>query len=212
MSGYKSKTTFALETIRERILSGEVARGERFDVRSLADELGMSITPVREALRILQTDGLVSYEEHRAISALTLSREEAEELYVLRSMLESFATQRACERWDGVTQEEASSIHDKMIAAVEAGDIEAAGEANRDFHFLIYRVASTRFIEPMISRLWDQYAWSSIWSVPRRLHDSIVEHAAVLEALACGDAESAASLMRAHIDGGAEAVRTHGDQ
>lgn len=210
MTAYRSKTTVALEVIRERILSGDVEQGQRFDVRTLASELGMSITPVREALRILQSDGLVSYDEHRTISAMTLSPEDAHELYVLRAMLESFATELAGERWTPDHQVRAVELHHSMVRAVESGDIGAASDANRAWHFAIYQAASTRFIEPMITRLWDQYAWNAIWSVPHRLTDSLHDHAGILDALDAGDATRAAELMRDHIGGGAEAVRAHG--
>lgn len=207
MTAYRSKTTVALEAIRERILNGEVGRGERFDVRTLAAELGMSITPVREALRILQTDGLVAYDEHRAISAMTLSLEDARELYVLRSMLESYATELAGQRWTEDHQAKAVELHACMVEAADQNQIEAASRANRDWHFHIYRAAGTRFIEPMITRLWDQYAWNTIWSVPHRLTESVHDHELILEALQANDPVLAAERMRDHIGGGAEAVK-----
>lgn len=211
MTAYRSKTTVALEAIRERILSGEVSPGERFDVRSVAAELSMSITPIREALRILQTDGLVSYDEHRTISAMTLSGDDANELYVMRAMLESFATELAVARWTPENQARAADLHQEMVTAVQACDIAAASRANRAWHFAIYQAAATRFIEPTITRLWDQYAWNTIWSVPDRLTESVHDHAAILQAIQEGDATKASQLMRDHIGGGAEAVKMHGE-
>lgn len=211
MTIYRSKTTLAVEAIREKILNGEVARGERFDVRALAAELGMSITPVREALRVLQTDGLVNYDEHRAISAMTLSPDDANELYVFRSMVESFATELACNRWTEEAQQRVERLHEQLIRAADLDDIEAATRLNEEWHFSIYRVAATRFIEPVITRLWSQYAWNAIWSVPDRLAQSIAEHRAILTALHARDAAEARRLMQHHIDSGAEAVRRHGD-
>lgn len=209
-TGYKSKTTVAAEAIRQKILDGTVARGERMDVRILATELGMSITPVREALRILQSEGLVSYDEHRAISAMTLSAEDAHELYVFRAMVEGFTTELAARRWTPEDSARSLALHEDMARAVEAGDVAAASLANRAWHFAIYRAATTRFIEPVITRLWDQFAWNTIWSVPNRLHHSVAEHARILDAVESGDCELAGRLMREHINGGAEAVRLHG--
>ena len=93
MPTYKSKTMLAVDVLRERIVAGEISPGERFDVRKIAAEMEMSITPIREALRILQADGLVSYDEHRSISAMKLQPDDAEELYRLRAVVEGLATE-----------------------------------------------------------------------------------------------------------------------
>jgi DNA-binding GntR family transcriptional regulator len=213
MAGYKSKTTLAVEMLREKILLGEVGPGERFDVRNVAAELNMSITPVREALRILQADGLVAYDEHRSISAMQLNPDDAVELYLLRERLESLAARLAAHRWQADDADVIRRAHEEMVAAAGSeGGSEHAAEANRSWHFAVYRAARARFVEPNITRLWAHVAWSATWSVPGRLATSVREHAAITEAVLSRDAEAADRLMRLHIAGGHHVALEHGEK
>ena len=210
MVDYKSKTMLAVDALRDQFLTGTVERGQRFDVRRIAAELGMSITPVREALRILQADGLVNYDEHRSISAMQLQPDDAVEIYLLRSTLESLATRLASERWRANDETAIRLAHENMLAAAASGHSAGASEANRIWHFAVYAAARTRFVEPTISRLWSQVAWSSTWTVSGRLQTSVVEHAAITEAVLSRKPKQAEKLMREHITGGQRAVMEHG--
>jgi len=211
VSAYRSKTMFAVDALRTKILAGDIGPGERFDVRRIAAELEMSITPVREALRVLQADGLVSYDEHRSISAMELKAEDAVELYLLRSSLESLATRLATDRWTDDDEAAIRGAHVEMTAAAKAGDPGRTSLANRTWHFAVYGAAHTRFVEPAITRLWVQIAWSATWSVPGRLQASVVEHQAITDALLARKPRQAEKLMREHINGGQRAVLEHGD-
>jgi DNA-binding GntR family transcriptional regulator len=206
---YKSKTMLAVEALREKIEAGEVGPGDRFDVRRLAKELSMSITPVREALRVLQADGLVVYDEHRSISPLELTVDEAGELYLLRSTLESLATKLAASRMTSQDGERIVECHSVMIEAVESGDHRGATRANREWHTAIYRAAHARFFESYIQRLWNQVAWAAIWQAPGRLEQSVQEHGKITELLigeSLDKSEAAAELMRLHIVGSEQLV------
>jgi DNA-binding GntR family transcriptional regulator len=211
MPVHKSKTMIAVEALRDKIIKGEVEPGQRFDVKRLATEFDMSITPVREALRILQADGLVSYDEHRSISAMQLSESDAMELYLLRATLESMAAGMAAERWLPIDEEKVKAAHAEMVDAVRAGDATRASAANRAWHFAVYDSARSHFISPIISRLWSQFAWSAVWSVPGRLENSLLEHEAITAAYLARDTERAAALMRQHVEGGQHAVIKHGE-
>src|SRR4051794_38148026 len=117
MGEHRSKTSLAVAAMREMIIDARVPAGERFDVRGIATELGMSITPVREALRILEAEGLVLYNEHRSISAMELTAEDAKELYMLRSFLESMATEIAAET---LTDDDVKAIEAAQQEMIEA--------------------------------------------------------------------------------------------
>jgi len=206
MVEYRSKTSLAVAAMREMIIDGRVQAGERFDVRRIATELGMSITPVREALRILEAEGLVLYNEHRSISAMELTAEDARELYMLRSFLESMATEIAAENLTDDDVKAIEAAQQEMIEAARSGDPTRASNANRNWHFAIYRAARTKFVEPFIIRLWNQFAWSTIWKVPGRLERSVTEHQAITAALLERDGARAARLMKEHIGAGQDTV------
>ena len=206
MVEYRSKTSLAVDAMREMIIDGKVQAGERFDVRRIASELGMSITPVREALRILEAEGLVLYNEHRSISAMELTTEDAKELYMLRSFLESMATEIAAENLTDADLKAIEAAQEEMVEAARSGDPSRASAANRKWHFAIYRSGRTKFVEPFIIRLWNQFAWSTIWRVPGRLEQSVAEHQEITAALVARDGARAAHLMREHIGAGQHAV------
>lgn len=203
----KTKTAFVVEVLRDAMVNGELVGGHRFDVRRIAKDLNVSITPVREALRILQADGWVDYDEHRAISVIDLTPVDAAEIYALRSVVEGFATQRAADALSDDGRELVRTLHASMEEAVARGDVEAARVANRSWHFAIYKSAVSRFTIPIIERLWAAFIWNSIWSVPGRLKQSLDEHAAITVALLEGDGVRAGALMAEHVGGGERAVQ-----
>jgi DNA-binding GntR family transcriptional regulator len=212
MVEYRSKTSLAAAAMRDMIIAGKVQAGDRFDVRRIAAELGMSITPVREALRVLEAEGLVLYNEHRSISAMELTVEDANELYLLRSVLESMATELAATNLIETDRRTIEETHEQMVLAVRDEDPARASIANRNWHFAVYRSARTKFIEPFITRLWSQFAWSTIWNVPGQLERSVAEHHAITSALLAHDGARAAELMREHIGAGQRAVVDRQDE
>ena len=209
MPTYKSKTMLAVDVLRERIVAGEISPGERFDVRKIAAEMEMSITPIREALRILQADGLVSYDEHRSISAMKLQPDDAEELYRLRAVVEGLATELAIQHLDDDGRQAIVAAHEDMKQAAAAGDVDRATLANRRWHFAVYGAGRSKFVEPVIERLWARYLWSTIYSIPGRLQASVSEHQEITDAIVAGQAKQAARLMRTHILAGLKSLDSH---
>jgi DNA-binding GntR family transcriptional regulator len=201
-----SKTMYALSALRSSILSGEVAPGARFDVRTLATQLNMSVTPIREALRILQADGLVTYDEYRAMSVADLSNEDADEIFLIRSMLEPVATERAARLADEADRERLKSAHEQMVAACATQDAGKIRAANMSWHFMIYQAGRTTYLEQMIARVWAAFDWQAVWTATERSRASVQEHEAIMAALMQGDGTAAAEAMRAHIIAGFEAV------
>ncbi|MGH9066712.1 MAG: GntR family transcriptional regulator [Acidimicrobiales bacterium] len=205
---HKTKTTLAAEALRESLAAGQLSPGQRIDVRRMAADLGMSITPVREALRLLQADGLVSYDEHRRISAAALSPEDADEVYVLRAMLEGMATERAAARRLPDDLSRIDRAQSDLESALAAGDPIRAHQANRAWHFAIYRAAGTRYTLAFITRLWSLYEWHAIWGLPGRLDQSVAEHRVIGDAIALGEPGRAGALLRRHIETSRQAIET----
>lgn len=204
---YKSKTSVAREAIEQAIQDGSYGSGARFNIRKLAKDLNMSITPVREALRILQANGLVSYDEHRSISVTELTPVDVDEIYIVRSVLEGLAAEWAAQRRTDEELELMKKAHKRMIVAVQENEDVGAKKANREWHFAVYYAAHTSFLVGIISRIWTRVEWNSIWAAPGRIGKSVQEHEEITEAIIKGDRALAGQLMRDHLFGGRAAVK-----
>jgi DNA-binding GntR family transcriptional regulator len=201
-----------VDALRDAIVAGDITPGEPLSVRGLAEQLQMSITPVREALRFLQADGLVSYDEHRTISAVELAPRDADEVYVLRSMLEGLATEWAVLRCTNEDIARIERAQAELEAAVAAGDEEWAHRVNRDWHFALYQASGSRYVLSFITRLWVPYAWNTIWRLPGQLQRSVAQHAAVTTAVRAREPEQAAELLRDHLRSARAAVAAYQEQ
>jgi DNA-binding GntR family transcriptional regulator len=199
---HRTKTEIALHNLRERIRTGELKPGQRLRVPALRDELAMSPTPIREALRLLQADGLVTYQPHRGITVAGLSPETTSELSLLRCTLELLATELGVAKLGERGLKELTRTHEKLLRAVESGHGTEINELNSAWHWQIYDAAESPQLGEFIRRLWDRYPWRTMWVLPGRAQKSIEEHAAVMDAVVAGDAREAALRMRAHIVSG----------
>jgi DNA-binding GntR family transcriptional regulator len=179
---------------------------DRYKTKS--EQIGVSATPIREALRILATEGLVSMESHREVRVTEFTREDALEIYHLRSILESLATSRAVPK---LTPEHVlflERLHVEMKRGVEASDLKEVPELNARWHHAIYRASDSKYLHFMIQKLWAWFPWD-IWLIPDRACKSMDEHEGILAAIRKRDANDAGELMRKHILSGRIDVAQH---
>lgn len=189
--------------IREGILSGELARGQRLREEELASRAGVSRTPVREALRRLDAEGLVDFTPNRGARVTAWSERELEDVYEARSLLESYGARLAATR---VTAEELAGLAE-LAGRMErlAQDGPAAADQltvlNGEFHRAVVTAARNSQLEtlvrgimdvPLINRTFQLYS-------PRRLQASMFHHRELVDALTAGDGEWAEAVMRSHI-------------
>lgn len=202
--GYETKTQVAVRALREKIQSGEIAPGERLRVQALTDELDMSATPIREALRLLESDGLIVYRPHLGIEVAQLLPEEVAEIYMLRQILESLAVQLAVPVLDAAALDELDRLHRQVVQAAAAHV--GISEANAAWHWAIYDQAKRPYLQEFIRRLWERFPWRTTWVLPQRSERTEREHAMIMEAVHAGDAQLAADRMRSHIAQGREST------
>ena len=169
-------------------------------MRELCALLDMSPTPVREAMRLLEAEGLIVDEPHRGMSVSRPAVGSLGDLYDLRATLEGYATRLATERLGG---DDLDAIEAAAAAHREArlsGDYPRAAECNFEFHNLIYQAANNSpYLLEFIARLWNVFPWNANWTLEMRADHAVNEHGAVLEALRARDARKAEQLMRRHI-------------
>jgi DNA-binding GntR family transcriptional regulator len=199
---HKTKTELALQVLRDRIRTGELEPGRRLRLKDLTQELGMSPTPIREALRLLQADGIVDYRPHQGIVVAELSLQEIDDVLRLRRLLEPYAVERAVPNLTPARSRELERLHEKVLAVVASGRGTAVTDANAAWHWAIYEIAGSPHLKEFIRRLWDAYPWRTMWALPGRSEQSAVEHQAVMDAIAAGDAKLAAERLAAHLTSG----------
>lgn len=194
----QTKTDAAYRGIRVAIESGELAPGDRLRTNELQAMLGVSPTPIREALRLLQRDGLVAHEPHHGTVVASMDENRITENRRIRILLEPLATQLATER---ATDEEIQSIralHDKFrntVARDPAG--RAVPRLNTEWHMAIYRASKSDLLIEFIERLWVAMGTTKFFSVHGE--QSIVEHEAVMLALEARRPEEAGEAMLHHL-------------
>jgi len=202
----RPRTTYVDEVIaamRTAILRGTFEPGRRLSEVELARDLGVSRTPVREALRGLEKEGLLERVSGRGISVVEISPDDVDEIYTLKSVLEGVAVRLACHR---VTDKELERLYrytDEMKALADRDDIGAYAEVSREFHEALIRAAKSRRLS-QVHRIVDmpiQRLRVFALSQPGRPHDSVREHRQILDAIARRDPEAAERLIRMHVGG-----------
>ena len=196
---HQTKAELALQVLRQRIRTGELEPGQRLRLNDLTRELGMSPTPIREALRLLQADGLVQYHPHQGIVVAQSSPEETEDVVRLRCLLEPLAMELAVPSLTPEQLRVLEDLHQKLLAAVDARHGSAISTSNASWHWAIYDACGSVHLRKFIRRLWDVYPWRTMWALPHRAEESAREHERIMDAIAVGDAELAADRLREHI-------------
>jgi DNA-binding GntR family transcriptional regulator len=197
-----------LDTIRDGILSGRYASGARLDQQALADELGVSIIPVRESLRQLEAEGLVSIYPRRGVYVTELSVDELKEVYEIRGVLEELAAQLAIPSLASPALERLKGTIEHMERATAEGDYAQLLELNRIFHFVIYEASGRPLLAQMISGLWDR---SSLYRrlyvyLPERAPQALAEHKRIYAACQAGDPVTVGRAVRENIQQTVEGI------
>lgn len=186
--------------LRELIVSGSLRQGERLTVRELAQRFSVSPTPVREALRMLEGEGLVTITPNAQVEVSSFSTAEVEEAFFIRSHLEGLATQLSV----GYLTDEAFEDLDRLMAAMtdaaERQDAAVYAVLNRQFHHRIYDFCPYRSLIRLIDDLWVKGLKFKVLFrfAPARMTESIQEHAAMLAAVRAGKADEAGQLALKH--------------
>jgi len=166
----------------------------------------MSATPIREALRLLQADRLVDYRPHHGVVVTETSPEVTREIYRIRSLLEPLATELAVAQLPADRLGELERLHAALRGAVASGRGKRIAEVNATWHWTLYDSVESAYLNDFIRRLWDGFAWRTMWALPGRAEQSLAQHEAMMTAIRAGRAEQARERMREHIESGAETL------
>lgn len=199
---YKTRTQLVVETLREKILSGEIKAGEPLRQAALAEELNVSRIPVREALLQLEAEGLVSFEPHKGATATELNAEQVDELFELRAMLEADLLAASLP----LLTEEKLAVATDILAKLDRalGKENAANtwsELNSSYHNCLYSAANRPQTQDLVNTLnknADRYIrMHLLWA--GGISKAGPEHNQLLAFCKSGDVEQAVAILKQHI-------------
>lgn len=188
--------------LREEILSNRLEPGTELNEVALAESLGISRGPLREALGRLAAENLVTIVPRRGAVVTRFTRQEFIEAYQVREALESLAIRLAVPRLTAADRTRLHELHDDMVAAARESDEVAFFTGNREFHRTLVVASGNERLRGMHEQLINQMGRLLAKSLQLRgnLDQSVAEHGAILEAVDADDAEGAARLLAAHIE------------
>ncbi|MGH3459424.1 GntR family transcriptional regulator [Aeromicrobium sp.] len=212
MANLKSRSIYL--ALRERILSNDIEPGTRLVLRDVGNHYQASDIPVREALRMLERDGLVDTAPYVGARVTTLTAKEVEETYFIRSHLESVATGLAADR---ITEDELAELDvlmANMDAAVEAQDGPAFSDLNREFHRTIIASCGNDMLRELTMDIWQRHSgFQRVFRrVPERLRTSQREHEGIMAALRAHDSDEASRHALLHKRSVQDSVSTLVDE
>jgi DNA-binding GntR family transcriptional regulator len=197
----------ALAELRDSILAGELAPGAPLRLEELAERLGMSISPVREAVRRLESLGLAVHVPHRGARVSELALDDLRDTYEVRLVLEPLAVRRAAGRFAAQDAATARARLADYAGAHERGDIGAARAAHTAFHFALYSAAGSEWLLRLIRPAWENCERYRAISLQRRsVPDVEREHERILAACVRHDPERAAAELTRHLSATANLV------
>jgi DNA-binding GntR family transcriptional regulator len=200
---FETKSEWVYARLRERITGGELRSGERLRLADLALEFDTSVMPVREALRLLQREGLVEMASHRGASVARVTWERVVEAVMIRMHLEALAAREATSYHDEASLAAIEEQLDRMDAAAQRRRPTEYSEANRRFHTIVEEACPYPLLKQEIQQLWDAMWRTRSRSLfrlsPGRMAEARGEHRAIADALRARDADSVAAWSEEHM-------------
>ena len=196
------------ERLRERIFAHELPPGSWVDEQALAEQYGISRTPLREALKVLASEGLVTLKPRRGCYVTEISDRDLDEVFGVMALLEGECAHLAASRADEAGLARLRAIHAELERAASGHDINGFFEANQAFHQAVQEIADNRWLQHVITDLRKVIRLSRHHSLfsEGRLQQALAEHRDILDALLARDAATAETRMRHHIRSGREAL------
>ncbi len=195
---FKTKNEAVYERLRHDIIDGKLKPGQRIVISDLSKEFGFSEIPIREAIRRLDSEGLLQVTPHVGTIVTKLDEKEVTEIYLIRIELESLAAKLATPHLSQVDLDFLNKKIQEMELATCRHNYEKLGLLNKDFHLRIYRAAPYPLLFKLIVDLWEkvQRTRSVFALVPERAIASVKEHRKIAEALRRKDADLVERLVR----------------
>lgn len=202
LRGIQLLTDQAYQSLKTAILNLTLAPGEPIVETAVAQRLGVSKTPVRDALRRLEKEGLVVFYPYKGFYVAPISREDICEVYQLRGLLEGMAARIAAESLTKEQFEVVENLLNQAEQALNRGDERACGELSKEFHRFVVRTVKNRRLEAVLDNLSDheERFYNLVFGIPGRLRRSVDEHWQVYRALVERDGLKAEAAVHEHVN------------
>jgi DNA-binding GntR family transcriptional regulator len=199
---FKTKEEQVADYLREAIIAGRIPRGARLKQQEIAQQLATSITPVREALKLLEAEGYVAGDSFKGAVVAPFDIEASSEVLSLRILLETQLVKGAVEHANAQDIAELKVLAGEFASAFSAGDNAAAGAAKHRFHHRLFGIARMPQTLHFVQILWARYPFDLINALKGRVSRAAEEHDEMLAALIAGDTAAAMLATRLHIEAG----------
>ncbi|AUS98465.1 GntR family transcriptional regulator [Clostridium thermosuccinogenes] len=208
LNDYKPLREVIFDTLREAIIMGELKPGERLMEVQLAEKMGVSRTPVREAIRKLELEGFVTMVPRRGVQVADLSMKDIIDVLEIRASLDSLATSLAAERITNDELKDLKHVNNQFTNYVEKENLQNSIKKDVEFHELIYRCSRNEKLLQITNNLREQvHRFRVIYMKDLSAHKGLVaEHCEILEAIEARDPERAGMLARKHIENQEQAI------
>jgi DNA-binding GntR family transcriptional regulator len=202
MMQFRTKEEQVADFLREGIIAGRFARGARLKQQEIATLLQTSITPVREALKLLEAEGYVTGDSYKGAIVAPFDIEASAEVLNLRILLETRLVRGAVERASTADIAELKVLADEFARAYDAGENEAARAANYRFHHRMFEIARMPQTLHFVQILWARYPFDLINKLKGRVRRAASEHDDLIQSFIASDAAAAMLAIRQHIESG----------
>ena len=209
MDAYLPLRDVVFNTLREAILRGDLKPGERLMELQLAAKLGVSRTPIREAIRMLEQEGLAVTVPRRGAEVARMTLKDMEDVLEIREALDELAVQLACKKISSEQLEQLRKVKEDFELNTRSNDVKKIAESDVKFHDIIYEATDNPKLVSMLSNLREQvYRYRVEYLKDTDSYPILIrEHEAILEGLQSRDCQKAAKAMQEHVENQAAAVK-----
>ena len=209
MNAYLPLRDVVFNTLREAILKGELKPGERLMELQLAAKLGVSRTPIREAIRMLEQEGLAVTIPRKGAEVARMTEKDMEDVLEIREALDELAAKIACSRMTEDQLKQLETIKETFVESTRSHDVKRIAEADVSFHDVIYEATGNPKLVSMLNNLREQiYRYRVEYLKEEKNYPTLIgEHEAIVEALYARNQDEVVRAMHTHIENQASAVK-----
>ena len=210
MNAYLPLRDVVFNTLREAILKGDLKPGERPMELQLASKLGVSRTPIREAIRMLEQEGLAVTTPRKGAEVAKMTLKDMEDVLEIRDALDELAVRIACQKISDEQLKQLEDMKELFEKSTQTGNVKKIAEADVTFHDVIYEATGNPKLVTLLNNLREQVYRYRVEYIkdPKNYPTLIAEHEAILESLKNRDVKNAVEAMHVHVANQAEAVKT----